>query len=62
MDQAAVLRAYDAQLRRSVVPPAPGWTVAMLDDPAPLTVVDAGGSAVGTVDRAAVMTLLGADS
>ena len=41
MDQAAVLRAYDAQLRRSVVPPAPGWTVAMLDDPAPVLRVTA---------------------
>jgi len=36
MDQATVLRAYDAQLRRNVAPPAPGWTVEMLDDPAPM--------------------------
>lgn len=34
----------------------------MLDDPAPLTVVDAGGTAIGAVDRTAVMTLLGAVS
>lgn len=36
MDKAAVLRAYDSQLRRSTDPPAPGWTVELLDDPAPL--------------------------
>lgn len=41
MDQAAVLRAYDGQLRRSVAPPAPGWTVEMLDDPAPVLRVTA---------------------
>jgi ribosomal protein S18 acetylase RimI-like enzyme len=36
MDTAKVLRAYDEQLRRSTAPPAPGWTVELLDDPAPM--------------------------
>jgi hypothetical protein len=36
MDIATVLRAYDEQLRRVTEPPAPGWVVERLDDPAPM--------------------------
>lgn len=36
METDEILRAYDAQLRRSTDLPAPGWTVALFDDPAPL--------------------------
>lgn len=41
MDIAAVLQAYDSQLRRQVVPPTPGWTVELLDEPAPMVRVTA---------------------
>jgi ribosomal protein S18 acetylase RimI-like enzyme len=36
-----VLRAYDAQLRRGMAPPGPGWTVEELSDPAPVLRVTA---------------------
>lgn len=36
MDTATVLRAYDEQLRRALTPPAPGWRVDLVDDPAPM--------------------------
>ncbi|MGH8893850.1 MAG: GNAT family N-acetyltransferase [Actinomycetes bacterium] len=36
MDTAKVLEAYDAQLRRSQVLPAPGWTVELVSSPAPV--------------------------
>ena len=35
MDTATVLRAYDGQLRRAMTPPA-GWSVDLVDDPAPM--------------------------
>ncbi|HEY5663317.1 MAG TPA: betaine/proline/choline family ABC transporter ATP-binding protein [Ilumatobacter sp.] len=63
-----VLTAADV-MRRTAPPDGGGRTVAadrsvesiipaMLDDPAPLTVVDAHGSVLGTIDRTAVMRLL----
>jgi GNAT superfamily N-acetyltransferase len=36
MDVAALLQEYDSQLRRSTEVPAPGWTVEVLDEPAPM--------------------------
>ena len=36
MDTAEVLRAYDEQLRRGFVAPTAGWSVELLDDPAPM--------------------------
>lgn len=36
VDVETALRAYDSQLRRSVAPPAPGWAVQRVEEPAPL--------------------------